>query len=95
MDMNQINYIEKDEHFSSNVRYYDKKKQARIAKNGFIDKIGYAPLILCLVLAIPTLVVAIGLLISLFIVDPPMGIICLLLLVSPIIITYMAFKSDI
>ena len=98
--MNQINYTEKDEHFSSNVRYYDKKRQAKIAKYEFIDKIRYllelAPLILCLFLAIPTFVLAIGLLIylivALFIIAPFVGIIVLLLCVGPIIVAYMAIN---
>ena len=98
--MKEINYTQRDEHFSSNIHSYDKKKQARIAKNEFIDKIRYllelAPLILCLVLAIPTFVLAIGLLIylivALFIIAPFVGIIVLLLCVGPIIVTYMAIN---
>ena len=35
MDMNQINYTEKDENFSSNIHFYDKKKQAQKAIEEF------------------------------------------------------------
>ena len=35
MDMNQINYTEKDENFSSNIHSYDKKSQARKAIEEF------------------------------------------------------------
>lgn len=30
--MKEINYTQRDEHFSSNMHYYDKKEQAKIAR---------------------------------------------------------------
>mgnify|MGYP003294525461 CR=1 FL=1 len=98
-DMKQINYTQIGEHFSSNVKTYDKAKEIEIAKDELIDKIGYlleiVPFILGLLLSIFAMALAIGIsiisIVGLFVMSPLWGILCMLvylLCLSPLILGY-------